>query len=99
MIIQNYTISIDERIEKEWIIWVKEVLIPEINSTELCSARLFSFDQKFDEGGISYALQVEFSSEESLNTFRKEREQSIFGLQAKKFSMQYAMFVTILKVV
>ena len=56
MVICNTTISIDNSVKEEWVVWIKKVYIPLLMETgKFIDVRLFKVLNNQDKGGTSYA--------------------------------------------
>ena len=60
MILYNITVSIDYDVHQEWLIWMKEVHIPDVLSTGLFIKSKIAKIHAEEEGGISYSIQYYF---------------------------------------
>lgn len=98
MIIQNTTICIDITIEQEWVLWMNTVFMPMMRETGYISqVRLFRVLTTDEEGGASYALQMECSSEENYESFAKKFQSRFDALHLNKYQNRFAAFSTLLR--
>ena len=92
----NTTYCIDPSIEDIWKAWIKETFIPIHHESGFCSCILLKVEEKYDEGGISYALHTTFSNMNTYIDFKSKYESKLNKLHAIKFQGKYAAFTTML---
>ena len=73
MIIYNVTSNIQENIEQQWLDWMQQKHIPEILATgKFTSARLVQVLVDEEMGGVTYAVQYNTDSRETLQKYYQE---------------------------
>ena len=73
MIIYNVTTNIHESVHDQWMIWMQHKHIPEILATGLfSSARLVRVLVEEEMGGVTYSVQYETESKETLQRYYQE---------------------------
>ena len=70
MILYNITVSIDYDVHQEWLIWMKEVHIPDVLSTGLFLKSKIAKIHAEEEGGISYSIQYYLNSWENYQDYQ-----------------------------
>jgi hypothetical protein len=98
MILFNITYSIDPKIEREWLRWMKAEYLPLIEATNLpAEVKILKLLTELDNGATTYSLQVFFRAMEEFltyhHTFADEHQAKVDGLFANK----YATFRTLLE--
>ncbi|HEV8504067.1 MAG TPA: DUF4286 family protein [Chitinophagaceae bacterium] len=99
-IIYNTTIKVDPQIEKEWIVWQKDIHIPEVMATGLFSDfKFFRLLEQDETDGITYVIQY-FTS--SIDLYKKYIDEFASLLNEKVFarwSDRFISFHTVMKIV
>ena len=73
MLIYNVTTHVEFKIEKEWLLWMKQKHLSEILATKKFSeAKIFKIISEQDQGGASYAVQYHCKNKDLLNDFFKD---------------------------
>jgi len=73
MVIYNVTTHVEPSVQEDWLLWMRQELIPQLLSTSgLKEIKIFKVVAGQDQGGVSYAVQRFFESKEKLNHFLKE---------------------------
>ena len=57
MILYNVTINIDATIQKEWLIWMKEIHIPKVMETGCFTENKVYRILAEEDGGMAYSIQ------------------------------------------
>ncbi|MBL7863611.1 MAG: DUF4286 family protein [Cyclobacteriaceae bacterium] len=93
MLIYNVTTGVDKKIEQEWLVWMKEVHIPDVMKTQMfLGYRMYRVLASDDEETVSYAIQYQAKSihqiEHYLEKFApalREHVKTRFGERAVSF--------------
>lgn len=100
MILYNVTVAVDKQIEQEWLVWMKNVHIPEVMDTnQFESFKFFKVMNTEDPQSNSYSVQY-FA--ESMNNIQMYMAAFAPELQQKallKWPNQIAAFRTLLEAV
>ncbi len=100
MYIYNVTTNIDETIQAEWLIWMKEKHIPEMLATgKFSSAKMSQVMIQEEMGGITYSVQYTTDSLESLHEYYKEYAPKLRDESLTLFKDKFVAFRTELKVI
>ncbi len=95
MIIYSESFHVEHSIEDEWILWMKEVIIPEMYQTGKFSKAVFSkVISHPDESGNTYSLQYYVQDKSALNDFYKNHSRRISQLIQAKFGSKVLSFMT-----
>lgn len=98
MIIYNVTVGVDKRIEQDWLVWMREIHIPDVMRTNMfLGHKMYKILTTDTEETVSYAIQY---SAVSLNEIERYLEEFAPGLREevnKKFGEQQAAFRTLLE--
>ena len=98
MLIYNVTTGLDKKIEQEWVIWMKEVHIPEVMKTHMFVSHRMYKVLSGDEGDtVSYAIQYTAQSITQLDRYLEEFAPSLREDVKKKFGDRLASFRTVLE--
>ncbi|MDD3773489.1 MAG: DUF4286 family protein, partial [Weeksellaceae bacterium] len=72
MIIYNVTLNIEESIEQEWLIWMRDVHIPEVmNTGKFISCRLSKLISHQEKGSQNYSAQYTCHSTRDLKEYQQ----------------------------
>lgn len=98
MLIYNVTTGVDKKIEQEWLVWMKEVHIPEVMKTQMfLGYRMYRVLSSEDNEAVSYAIQYQAKSisqiERYLDTFAPALREDV----KKKFGEGAVSFRTLLE--
>jgi hypothetical protein len=100
MIIYNVTVNIDNSVADEWLLWMKEIHIPQVMDTGLfITYRIMRLIGDEDSGGITYAIQYSCAS---MNQYEKYLAHHAPALQAdhtNKYKDRFVAFRTLLEIV
>ena len=98
MLIYNVTVGVDKAIESEWLIWMKEVHIPDVMATKMFVSHKMYRVLSADEGdSISYAVQYMAKSLTDVEIYLDKFAPSLREDVKKKFGDQQASFRTLLE--
>jgi DNA-directed RNA polymerase beta' subunit len=98
MLIYNVTTGVDKKIEQEWLIWMKEVHIPDVMKTKMfVGHKMYRVLASDDDETVSYAIQYQAQSihqiEKYLETFAPALREDV----KKKFGEGAVSFRTLLE--
>ncbi len=98
MFIYNVTVTIEESIHEEWLLWMKEKHIPDVMDTG------FFVENKIcklitQEPEITYALQYTFHKMDDLAGYQKSHAPRLQKEVADKFKDKFAAFRTVLEII
>ncbi|MEO6550027.1 MAG: DUF4286 family protein [Ferruginibacter sp.] len=100
MIIYNITVKIHPHIQEQWIVWLKEVHIPEILRTGcFTNARILLLLEMDDSDGLTYALQFHAESKALYNQYIEKFAGIINKKSVEKWGGRYVDFRTVMQVV
>ena len=99
MIIYNVTISIDQSIHDQWLVWIKNH-IPQVLATgKFTEAKLTKVLVEEEMGGTTYSIQFRAKSREDLNAYYKEDAERLRNEGTKLFADNMLAFRTELEVI
>jgi len=99
MIIYNVTINIDESIQDEWLLWIKEH-IPQVLATgKFKEAKLTKVLVEEELGSVTYSVQYRAFSRESLDAYYKEDAEKLRNDSFRKFGDKTLAFRTELEII
>lgn len=100
MIIYNITVNIEESIETEWLIWMKQIHIPKVMKTGLfIASKMSKVLVKEQMGGITYSIQYSCENKEKLTDYQIRYAPKLEEEHAAKYTGKFVAFKTLLKVV
>ncbi len=98
MIIFNITVNISYAAEKEWLIWMKQVHIPEIVATGLpIEHKLLRLLTEIENEGSTYTSQFTFRTMEDFLAYQTDHQAYLQEKHHAKFNGQYVSFRTLLE--
>lgn len=99
MILYSVTVSIDSAIADEWIVWMKEVHVPDVMQTgcfiESKICRLLNAEE---EGGMTYSFQYLAPNQAAFDVYQKEHSPKLQKEHNDKYGGKFAAFRTLLEV-
>lgn len=100
MYIYSTTINIDEKVEQEWLTWMKTKHIPNMLATDkFLSAKMCKVLIKEEMGGITYSVQYTVKNLETLHQYYKEDAEKMNVENITKFKNKLVVFRTELKII
>lgn len=97
MILYNVTVNVDNIIEKDWLLWMKDTHIPEIMATKLFSSyRMFRLLVK-EEQGNTYAIQYFAENVNKVLSFQANYAEALQIKMIKKYGDKAVDFRTMLE--
>jgi hypothetical protein len=102
MLLYNVTVSVDQRVETEWLRWMKNEHIPEVMATGMFTmhriCRLVQPEPQPEEG-VTYAIQYYCDSQEQLNRYFRDFAPALQQAHMVKYGQHTAAFRTVLEIV
>lgn len=99
-IIYNVTIIIDHSVHDEWLVWMKEIHIPEVLSTgKFLDNRMLKILGDHNPDGVSYGIQYTCENMQTFNDYDINFAPSLRNKIDEKFAGKYGVFRTLLEVV
>ena len=100
MYIYNVTINIEEAVHDEWLVWMKEIHIPEMLTTgKFTQARICKVLVEEEMGGITYSIQYSVDDKETLERYYKEDAEKMRQEGARRFGNNFVAFRTELEII
>ena len=99
MILYNVTVNIDETVAEEWLVWMKEVHIPEVLKTGLFIENKICRIHAEEDGGMAYSIQYLLHSWEDYEKYQAEFAPALQEDHTKRYEGKFAAFRTLLEVV
>jgi len=98
MLIYNVTTGVDKRIEHEWLVWMREIHIPDVLRTNMfVGYKMYKILTTEDEETVSYAVQYSAVSINEIERYLEEFAPALREDAKKKFGEQQAAFRTLLQ--
>lgn len=100
MVIYSESFHVEYAVEKEWVQWVTNILIPEIYKTQKFSKVVFSkVISHSDETGVTYSIQYYAIHKKDLEDYYKHYSNKEAELLFDKFDTRVLSFKTELEVI
>lgn len=99
MYIYNVTVNIDERIQDEWLKWIKEHIPKVLGTGKFSKATLTKVLVEEEKGGVTYSIQYRSYSREALDAYYKENAEALQQEGLKKFADTMLAFRTELQII
>lgn len=100
MIIYNVTINIDEKIETEWLQWMRKVHIPEVmNTGKFISCRFSKLTSHQEQGSLNYSAQYTCHSKEDLVDYQQNFAPMLQQKSLEKYADKMLAFRTELDII
>jgi hypothetical protein len=98
MLIYNVTTGVDKKIEQEWVIWMKEVHIPDVLKTKMfLGYRMYRILAADDGDTISYAIQYQAQSIHQIERYLDDFAPALREEAKKRFGEKATSFRTLLE--
>jgi hypothetical protein len=98
MLIYNVTVGVDKSIEQEWLLWMKEVHIPDVMKTQMFTgSRIYKVLSTENEESVSYAIQYTARSLNEIEVYLEKFAPSLREEVQRKFGERQASFRTLLE--
>ncbi len=95
MLIYNVTTYVEPKIEKEWLLWMKQKHLSEMLATQKFSqAKIYKVISEQDQGGASYAVQYHCDNKDILDKFLKNDAKLLQKKGDEKFGKNILFFKT-----
>jgi hypothetical protein len=100
MLIYNVTTHVEPKIEKEWLLWMKQKHLSNMLATQKFSiAKIFKVISEMDHGGVSYAVQYHCENKSILNEYLKNDAKLLQKKENDKFGSSILFFTTELQLI
>ena len=99
MIIYNVTINVEDDIHNDWVVWMKDVHIPEVMSTKMFADYSFSklLTRQDDETGTTYVIQYLAPTMEHYEKYIDEFASELRDKTVAKFGSRFIAFRTLME--
>jgi hypothetical protein len=98
MILYNVTVSIDENVADEWLVWMKDVHIPDVMKTGIFTESRICKILAHEEGGLSYSVQYLAASMDDYERYEREHAPALQQDHTSRYQGKFAAFRTLLRV-
>ncbi|TAH42807.1 MAG: DUF4286 family protein [Bacteroidetes bacterium] len=100
MIVYNVTVNVDNAVQAEWLVWMKETHIPEVMRTGMfLENRILKLLGDEDSGGHTYAIQYTCKSMNEYNTYQEKFAPSLQQAHTDRYKDKFVAFRTLLELV
>jgi len=98
MLIYNVTVGVDKSIEQEWLLWMKEVHIPDVMRTQMFTGhKIYKILTTENEESTSYAIQYSARSLNELEVYLEKFAPALRDEVQRKFGEKQASFRSLLE--
>lgn len=98
MLIYNVTTGVDKKIEQEWLVWMREVHIPDVMKTQMfLGFRIYRVLTAEQDDTVSYAIQYQAQSINQLEQYLDKFAPALREEVKKKFGDKAVSFRTLLE--
>jgi hypothetical protein len=99
MIIYNVTVNVDDAIAKEWVIWMRDIHIPEVIATGMFVSHTFSklLSRQEDETGTTYVIQYMAPDMQHYERYQAEFASALQTDAKNKFGDRFVAFRTLME--
>ena len=99
MIIYNVTVNIDDSIHYEWLMWMKEIHIPEVMATGCFIENKICRILVNEESGTSYSIQYFCKNMDDLKVYQEKFAPGLQKKHADRYKDKFVAFRTLLEVI
>jgi hypothetical protein len=100
MIVYNVTVNVDDAIHEEWLLWMKEVHIPDVLRTGMfIDNRILKVLVEEEMGGQTYAIQYTCKDMETFRRYESEFAPALREDVMRRYDGKFVAFRTLLQVV
>jgi len=100
MILYNITVNIEREAEQEWILWMKEVHIPDVLATGIFQEnKFYKLLHETDDGTVNYSIQYFTDSMEKIKEYNLKFAPKLQADFKSKFKDKYVVFRSLLEIV
>ncbi len=99
MVLYNVTVSVEENVENDWLMWMKDTHVPEVMATGyfLRSRIMRLLNERPDATGITYAIQYELENIGQLDIYLAEAAPALQKKHMDLFGEKTMAFRTVLE--
>ena len=100
MLIYNITIKIDRSIQKDWVLWMQQIHIPEVMQTGCFAAnRLLKLLESDESDGFTYTVQYTASSKADYDRYIEKYVEALRKSTINKWENSIIAFRTLMEVI
>ncbi|WP_373495402.1 DUF4286 family protein [Aquiflexum sp.] len=100
MILYNVTVNIEKEVEQDWVLWMKNIHIPDVLATGMFSEnRFYKILHDSEDGSVNYSVQYFSDSMEKVMEYQKKFSQKLQEDVKSKFQDKFVVFRTLLETV
>lgn len=98
MILYNVTVSIDARVQEEWLTWMRGTHVPDVMETGCFNEARISRVHGDEEGGLSFAISYVAPSQASYDLYEEKFATKLQAEHTAKYAGKFAAFRTMLTI-
>lgn len=98
MLLYNVTVGVDKDIEQEWLLWMKEIHMPDVLRTGMfVSSKIYKVLHDQDDGTVSYSVQYFAKSIDHIQQYLEVYAPALIEAHRQKFINKHVAFRTLLE--
>jgi hypothetical protein len=98
MLLYNVTVGVDKDIEQEWLLWMKEIHMPDVLKTGMfVSSKIYKVLHDQDDGTVSYSVQYFAKSIDHIQQYLEVYAPALIEAHRQKFINKHVAFRTLLE--
>jgi hypothetical protein len=100
MILYNVTVNIEREYEKEWVMWMKDIHIPDVLATGMfLENKFYKILHDNEDGSSNYSVQYFTDSMEKIMEYQQKFAEKLQEDVRRKFQDRFVVFRTLLETV
>lgn len=100
MLLYNVTVNIEKDAEKDWVIWMKEVHIPDVLATGMfIENKFYKILHDSEDGSVNYSVQYFSDSMDKILDYQKRFAPKLQQDTKDRFGEKFVVFRTLLETV
>ncbi|WP_373521245.1 DUF4286 family protein [Aquiflexum sp.] len=100
MILYNITVNIEKESEEDWVLWMKQIHIPDVLATGMFSEnRFYKILHDSDDGSVNYSVQYFTDTMEKIMEYQSNFAPKLQDDVKSKFKDKFVIFRTLLETV
>jgi len=98
-VLYNVTVSVDQSVHEEWLVWMREVHIPDVMRSGFFLENRICRVLAFEEGGVTYAVQYLCHNMNDYEDYQRLAAPNLQADHNARFGSRVAAFRTVLEII
>lgn len=98
MLLYNVTISLDPKVEEDWILWMQETHIPQVLETKCFYKCIFSKIRGKEAGECTFSILYKAKSEKAYNEYQELFAKKLQDDHSSRFAGHFNAFRTLMDI-